>query len=362
MLNRPKSRLVAAAAVTGTVCALAVAAAAAATTTTPTWSGRQLVPHAFTNATPGLAAINLTNTGVRGMFITWKGQFNDEVHYQVKIGSRWSRSFILSGAATSAAPSAASYVDPTSHDAVVVAWKQQGSDRIYYDQGQVHSDRTISWTGPKLFTTGSSTTSNRAPSIFFPLNAVDKVIFAYRGPHDHVRYDVGKPDGRHFTFLGSKVIGTAADTHTSAAPDLTEIENQGAQAGTGTIYVFWKNLDAHTISYATTSDPLNSSSATPGVLTWSAASLVPGGLTTDGPEASTPELHGFAPLLLVYKGPDGLQVKYQELSANGGTWTTPAPVLSPRSTTAIGPALLNGTLATVESNNSGDIYLHHFSG
>jgi hypothetical protein len=97
------------------------------------------------------------------------------------------------------------------------------------------------------------------------------------------------------------------------------------------------------------------------VLTWSAASTVPGALTTAGPAAATPELHGFAPLLLVYKGHDGLRVLYQELSATGGTWTTPAPVLAPRSTTAIGPALLNGTLATVMPNSSGDIYLHHFS-
>jgi hypothetical protein len=359
MLNRPKSRLVAAAAVTGTVCAIAAATAALATT--PGWSGRQLVPHAFTNATPGLAQITLTNTGLRGIFITWKGQFNDEVHYQFKINGRWSKSALLAGAATSAAPSVASYVDPTSHDAVVIAWKQQGSDRIYYDQGQLASNRTINWTGPKLFTTSSDTTSNRAPSIFFPLNAVDKVIFAYRGPHDHVRYDVGKPDGRSFDFLGSKVVGSPTNFKTSAAPDLAEIENQGPQAGTGTIYVFWKNYDAKTISYATTSDPLNGSSATPGVLTWSTASLVPGALTTAGPAAGTPDLHGFAPLLLVYKGHDGLRVKYQLLSANGGTWSAPAPVTAPRSTTAIGPALLNGTLATVESNNSGDIYLHHFS-
>jgi hypothetical protein len=361
MLNRRKSRLVAAAAVTGTVCALAAATAASATPTPP-WSGHQLVPHAFTNATPGLAAINLTDTGVRGTFITWKGQYDDEVHYQVNINGHWSQPFILAGAATSAAPSAASYVDPTSHDAVVVAWKQQGSDNLYYDQGEVASDGAISWTGPVLFTIGSSTTSNRAPSIFFPLNAVDKVIFSYRGPHDHVRYDVGKPDGRAFDFLGSHVIGTAADTHTSAAPDLAEIENSGSAAGTGVIYVFWKNYAAKTISYATTSDPLNDST-TPGDLTWSTATLVPGAATTAGPAASTPLLHGFAPLLLVYKGGGGLEVKYQELSANGptGTWTAPAPVLTGRSTTAIGPALLNGILATVIPNSSGDIYFHHFS-
>jgi hypothetical protein len=358
MLNRPKSRLIAAAAVTGTVCALAAASAASATT--PTWSGRQLVPHAFTDATPGLAPIQLTNSGKRGTFIVWKGQFGDAVKYKYKIGRRWTATATIPGAETSAAPSAAFYVDPTSHDAEFVVWKQQGSRNIDYSQGQVHG-RTISWTTPKTLTTTIWTGTDRAPTVYFPLNAQDKVLIAYRGPHDHVRVDVGDPSGRGFTFLGSNEIGSAPDTHTSAAPDFAEIEGQGPQAGTGTIYVFWKNLGAKTISYATTPDPLDLTITDPGVLTWSAATVVPGALTTAGPAASTPDLHGFAPLLLVYKAPSGLHVWYQELSAPGGTWTTPATVIAPRSTTAIGPALLNGKLATVAPNSSGDIYLHKFS-
>ncbi len=62
MLNRPMSSLATAVAAAGTVCALGAATAAAAAPSAPrSWSGpKGPVPHAFSNATPGLTRIFLT--------------------------------------------------------------------------------------------------------------------------------------------------------------------------------------------------------------------------------------------------------------------------------------------------------------
>src|SRR5271169_3861654 len=117
MLHRSKSRLVAAAAAAGTVCALTAAGAATAAVSHP-WNGAGSVPGAYTNATPGLSAIYRTGQGVRGTFVTWKGQNSNKVLYKFKIAGKWAGGYVP-GALTTTSPAAAFYIDPNSVDAVI---------------------------------------------------------------------------------------------------------------------------------------------------------------------------------------------------------------------------------------------------
>jgi hypothetical protein len=351
MLNRPISRLATVVAAAGTVCALGAAtAAAAAPSSARSWSGpKGPVPHAFSNATPGLTRIFLTGTGTNGTLVTWKGKFDDRIHYEMRIGGRWSAAQTIPGAATSAGPSVAFYPDPTGHDAVLAVWKKLGSTRILYAQGQAHSSGTISWAAPATLP-GSLTSTTTAPAVLFPANAPhDRVIVAWKGPFDHVRYSVGTPAGRGFTWTPSDWLSAALITRTGAAPALAEVQTGTAQ---GTLYVFWKGYRSYQVRYATTSDPLNLSRSH---LTWSTTTVVPRAATGAGPAVSALGAHGAGPLLLADKAPRSLQVRYQTLHT---VWSARRTV--PGASTAVGPALLGGQLATTASDISGSIFFRYF--
>lgn len=263
MFHRRKSRLAVAAAA-GTFCALAAAGAAvAAPTTNPPWSKHNpAIPSAFTNATPGLAQIALTGKNVPGIFVTWKGQFDSRVHYKFRISGKWSRSEVIPHAFTNTSPAAAFYTDLKGFDSELVVWKQLNGGRIYYSQGIALGNGTINWTYPKVMPGGKYSTTSKSPAVLFPLNGKHpRVIVAFRGPYDHVRYEIGTetgPNGRSFTWGTRKVRsawispGTKTDpTLTGAGPALTEI----VTGGTGTVYVFWKGEGITApIDYATTPD------------------------------------------------------------------------------------------------------------
>jgi hypothetical protein len=335
MLNRPISRLATVVAAAGTVCALGAAtAAAAAPSSARSWSGpKGPVPHAFSN----------------GTLVTWKGKFDDRIHYEMRIGGRWSAAQTIPGAATSAGPSVAFYPDPTGHDAVLAVWKKLGSTRILYAQGQAHSSGTISWAAPATLP-GSLTSTTTAPAVLFPANAPhDRVIVAWKGPFDHVRYSVGTPAGRGFTWTPSDWLSAALITRTGAAPALAEVQTGTAQ---GTLYVFWKGYRSYQVRYATTSDPLNLSRSH---LTWSTTTVVPRAATGAGPAVSALGAHGAGPLLLADKAPRSLQVRYQTLHT---VWSARRTV--PGASTAVGPALLGGQLATTASDISGSIFFRYF--
>ena len=352
MLNRPMSRLATAVVAAGTVCALGAATAAAAAPSAPrSWSGpKGPVPHAFSNATPGLTRIFLTGTGKNGTLVAWKGKFDDRIHYEMRIGGHWSAARAIPGAATSAGPSVGFYPDPTGHDAVLAVWRKLASSKILYAQGQAHANGTISWGAPAALP-GSLTRTTTAPAVLFPANAPhDRVIVAWKGPYDHVRYSVGTPAGRGFTWTPSNWLSAAAITKTGAAPALAEVQTGTA---TGTLYVFWKGYRSYQVRYATTSDPLNLSHSR---LSWSATKVVPRGATGAGPAASALGTHGAGPLLLAYKAPRTLRVRYQTLRTG---WSAPRAV--PGASTAVGPALLGGLLATTASDTSGSIFYRFFS-
>ncbi len=374
MLNRPKSMLAAAAVAAGTVCA--VAAAGTAMAATPPWSANNpAIPNAFTNTTPGLAQIALTNQNINGLFVTWKGQYDNRVHYKFEIAGKWSKSLTIPGAFTNTSPAASFYTDLKGKDSELVVWKslsKSGFSAIDYSQGVTASNGTISWTKPTVLPGGLYSETSASPSVLFPLNAVHpRVIVAYRGPYGHVRYEIGTEagtNGRSFTW-GTKTdksnwigAGTKTDpTTTSAAPALTEIVSGGA----GTVYVFWKG-DSTTapIDYATTPDNPGTGLEGDASIPWTLQGSVPSGKfvaeSTAGPAVSSASVHGGGPLLLAYKGPDGFAIRYQTLTA--GVWSAVGYVSGDNNTTADAPALVNGTLANVARSTSGRIYLHSYTG
>jgi hypothetical protein len=377
MLHRPKARLVAVAAAAGTVCALAAAGTAMAGPTPPWSTHNPAIPNAFTNTTPGLAQIALTGRNIPGVFITWKGQYDSRVHYKFRISGTWSTSEVIPDAFTNTSPAAAFYTDLKGKDAELVVWKtvgRGGLSKIEYSQGVTSSNGTINWTKPTVLPGGSLAETSTSPSVLFPLNATHpRVIVAWRGPFDHVRYEIGTeagPYGRAFTWGTKKTksswisAGSTTDpTTTSAAPALTEI----LSGGNGTVYVFWKGDSATApIDYATTPDNAGTGLAGNATIPWTLQGSVPTGLTTlaattAGPAVSSANVHSTGPLLLAYKGPSGFYIRYQTLT--GTTWSEPyAFVNGQNNTTADAPALVNGTLANVARTTSGLIYLHHYNG
>lgn len=375
MLKRPKSTLAAVAVAAGTVCAVAAVGTAMATPTPPWSTHNPAIPNAFTNTTPGLAQIALTNRNIVGTFVVWKGQFDNRVHYKFRISGHWSKSEIIPGAFTNTSPAAAYYTDLKGKDSELVVWKSIGSgglSAIKYSQGVTASNGSISWTKPTTLPGGFYSETSASPAVLFPLNAVHpRVIVAWRGPYDHVRYEIGTetgPNGRGFTWGNKKTkstwIGAGTKTNpttTSAAPALTEI----LSGGTGTVYVFWKgNSGTAPIDYASTPDNAGTGLEGDATIPWTLLGSVPSGTslaaTTAGPAVSSASGHGTGPLLLAYKGPSGFAIRYQTFSA--GVWTAYAFVNGNNNSTADGPALVNGTLANVSRTASGRIYLHTFNG
>lgn len=361
MFYRPKARLAAAAVAAGTVCALAAAGAASAAPA-PQWSKTApAIPHVFTNEAPGLAAFYLN--GVRGTFVTWKGQLNNHVMYRYKVNGKWSKVESVPGAETTAGPAAAFYTDQNSKPAELVAWKALKSTTIWYATGEINASGTLSWSKTRSIAVKGDKLaySDSGPAVLFPLQSPNaRVIIAWRGPGHHVRYELGSPNGRYFTFDKSQWIsgGTTLDkTTTSGTPALTEVLGTG---GNGTIYVFWKaDGNGKAISYASTPDPTSGLTGNKTV-PWTLLGGVKGADSTSPPTATSVDEHGYGPLLLAYKGPSGNFIRYQELTASG--WSAYKFVTGPNSKTTISPSLLNRTLANVSPTSSGTIYLRSYLG
>jgi hypothetical protein len=355
MLNRSMSRLATAVAVAGTVCALGAASAAAAT---PGWSGRTgPVPHAFSNATPAMTSVTFPGHAAVNTLVAWKGQRGAHVFYEYTasptLSGGWSKLAFIPGARSGAGPSVASYIDPLGREAVLAVWKGLGNGKIFYAQGETHGDGTISWTAPVNLPHTRANSTDKAPAVLFPANAArDRVIISWRGPFHHVRIAIGNPVGRHFRFFPSHPVAPTPITQTGAAPALAEVQTGTAK---GRLYVFWRGRHSTEIRYATASDPLKVGST--GALDWSAPAVVPGAQTGTNPAASALSHHGFGPLMLTYKAPASLQVRFQLLA--GGVWSAPANV--PGALTGFGPAQLRGVLATTSADSSGNIFFHIFS-
>jgi hypothetical protein len=370
MLHRSKTRLAVAAAA-GAVCALAAVGAAMAAPTSPWSKSNPAVPHAFTNTTPALSQIQVN--GRLGTFLAWKGQFDNKVQYKYRLNGTWHATKVIPGAYTNTSPSAALFATKLGKQAVLVAWKTIGKNgglsTIKYSDGVVAGDGNISWSKPHVLPGGEYSETSASPALLFPANATHpRVILAYRGPFDHVRIEIGTEigtAGRSFSWGTKKVksawVSGTTSGETSAQPALAEILGAG---GNGTVYVFWKGNGAVApIYYATTTDLAGSGLDGNATLTWSAPSTVADGTgqaqTTGSPAVASANIHGDGPLLLAYKGPSGFYIRYQTF--NGTTWTAHKFVNGNNNTTALGPALVHGTLANV-SRTDARIFLHHYNG
>jgi hypothetical protein len=358
-----KSRLLAVAAAAGTVCALGTGVALAGSLTYWT-GGKNPVPGAFTNASPALAQY-FNNSNVPGTFIAWKAQRGSAIYYRATAGNKTTTGAIP-GAKTSDGPAAAFYPDPLSKNAEIVVWKNLKNDNIMYSTGEVTSANTLTWTTPRNIAVkgDKGAQTDEGPAVAFAINSPNaRVIIAWRGPGHHVRYELGTPTGRLFSFDPSDWISggtTLYKTTTSSTPALAEILNQST--GNGTIYVFWKaDGKSELISYASTPDLKNSGLQGSKTIPWTLLGTVPNGASTiasstSGPSATSINPHGFGPLLLAYKGPTGEAIRYQTLT--GTSWSNFAYVTGTNNRTTVAPAVLNSTLANVSNTVSARIYLH----
>ena len=377
-----RTRLTAAAAATGTVCALAAAGTVLASTASAgtIWSKTATIPHSYTNATPGLASFEQDNV-FGGVFVVWKGQLSNNVFYRYRFNGKWSPVRAIPGAHTTSSPAAAFYTNAQSQPSELVAWKALHSNTIFYSTGLIGSgpgSALTGWTSPRSIAVKGDPLaySDTGPSILFPINSPGaRVIIAWRGPGHHVRYEIGSEAGqndRHFTFFHSYWIsgGTATNsTTTSGTPSLAE---QVGPSGNGIVYVFWKADNTglkinKAIDYASVPDNVGGLGQKNGQLTWTLLGQVKFASSTSAPAASDLDpTQGTAPLLLAYKGPSGDFIRYQLLSLP--TTTTPASwspvffVQGSNNTTTIGPALVGRTLVNVSPTTSGLMYVHYYTG
>jgi hypothetical protein len=365
-MRHPKSRLVAAAAVAGTVCALAAAGAASAS---PVWSkSAPAIPHSYTNATPGLGSFFQNN--VSGTFVVWKGQLSSDVYYRYKVSGKWSPVRAIPGAHTNSSPAAAFYTNAQSKASEFVAWKALKSNTIFYATGLIGSGRNsaLSWTSARSIAVKGDTHafSDTGPSVLFPLNSPNgRVIISWRGPGHHVRYELGTESGKYkrlFNFDASQWISgntATSKTTTSGAPSLAE---QIAPNGNGLVYVFWKaDGSGKAISYASTPDLAGTGLTGSKTVPWTLLGQVPGAVSTSSPAASDlSPTHGNGALMVAYKGPSGDYIRYQLF--NGTSWTSYAFVTGKNRTTAIGPALLGRLLVNDSPTSNGLMYQHGYTG
>src|SRR5258707_9278252 len=102
MLNRPVSRLAAAAAAAGTVCALGASAAFAAPAAT--WSGpSKPIPGALTNSSPALSTVTFPDPIGQGIIAAWRGRgVAGHIFYKYRTNTtqKWSQLAELGGAQT----------------------------------------------------------------------------------------------------------------------------------------------------------------------------------------------------------------------------------------------------------------------
>jgi hypothetical protein len=362
MLKRPIGRLAAAVTVAGTVAALAATAAVAAPGAT--WSlPTRPIPGAVTNDSPSVGDISFNSALGQGTIVAWRGTgvFGHVFYkYRTPTLGHWTKTAFIPGAYTNSAPAIVQYGgthDPFHFDAVVAVWTGRFG-HIRYSEGETHPNGTISWTRPTIISVRYAD-SIEAPAAFFPYNSYVMVV-AWRGPANHVRYTIGTPSGRGFTWSKSAVVpgGTLGSPHclnapcTSATPAIAEVETMSQ---TGTMYIFWKQLGTTKIFYSAATD---SPSTNWNHVTWSATpQQVPDAATSVAPAASAipPLING--PILLVYKVPARTAVKFQTLT--GASWSVP-PARVRGAETTVAPALRGATLATTTPVTLGRIVLQFF--
>jgi hypothetical protein len=361
MFRRPMTRLAVTVATAGTICALGASAASAAPDSL--WTGPRTVPGAITNDSPGIGSIHFAVPNGLGQIVGWRGRGNaGPIFYKYHVPGLhkggWSAKGTFGGF-TSSAPAFGSYTDPFGRFAVLAVWTGPADHHIWFSQGETHPNGTISWTKAAFLPSKVAyTNTSAAPSVLFT-NHVYRVIIAWRGPANHVRFVIGTPDKRGFTWSVSRVVPGPSVTPTCKGgvpctgntPGLTEANASGI-AG---IYFFWQQLSskAAPILYSTTPDNA-ANLANP---KFTGPTQVPGAASLLGPAASDIGLNGFGPVLLAYKAPAKIRVRFQVLSTLG-TWSGVGTV--PGAGTVVAPALLLKELATTTPAQNGYIQLRFY--
>ena len=358
MVRRPMTRLAVTVAAAGTICALAASAASAAPHAS--WLPAGHVPGAITNDSPAIATINFPVPLGQGQIVAWRGRGNaGPIFEKYRVAglnnAKWSKVGRVPGF-TSSAPALGSYIDPLGRNAVLAVWTGPKDHHIWYAQGETRADGTIHWTTPTFLPKSvANTDTTTGPSVLFTGHAY-RVIIAWRGPASHVRFVVGIPRKRGFTWGDSEVVTGPSVTPTCKnypctgnTPALAEVNSSTG----GSVYFFWRQLGTKAILYSTTDDTA-ANLAHPVFLPTPVT--VPGAASLLGPAASDLGLNGLGPLMLAYKGPFGTGVKFQTLTA--GLWT--APALVPGAHTVSAPALRLNELATTTPAAFGSIVLHVF--
>ncbi|HVB45552.1 MAG TPA: hypothetical protein VNF47_22990 [Streptosporangiaceae bacterium] len=303
----------------------------------------------------------------QGIIVAWRGRGRTaHIYYKFRTASfhkgRWSKPGVIPGphAVTESAAAITAYTDPLGRSAVLAVWTGPRHRHIWYSQGETRGNGTIAWTGPAVLPkTVLYTNTIDRPAAFVPSHK-NVALVAWRGPANHVRYAIGTPHRRGFTWSKSTVVPgspvSPVGVHCTSAP-CTSATPAIAEASTGTakgtLYMFWKQYGTRHLFYASTPDPLTISTR----LAWTAPVMVPGAITLTGPAASVIGINGFGPLLLVYKAAFTTHVRFQTLT--GGTWSASSFV--PRAYTDVTPGLLRGLLATTTPTLIGNITLHVFS-
>jgi hypothetical protein len=362
MLRRSMTRFATAATAAGTICALGAGAAAAVPAAS--WSGPSApVPGAFTNNSPALSGVTFPGPVGQGTIVAWRGRgATGHIFYKYRtVGHGWSKLGVIPGAnaITNVAPAIRSYKDPLGRNALLAVWTGHADHHIWYSQGETRANGTISWTKPAVLPKNVALTNTVAgPSVFFPNNR-NLVIVAWRAPFNHVRFSIGIPHGRNFTWSNSAVVPgnppSPTKVHckqapcTSNTPAVAEVQTS---TGSGRVFVFWKQLGTSNIFYSTTVD---NGATNWSHLSWTGPTRVPHAATLLAPAASAVRV--FGPLLLAYKAPGNTHIRFQTFS--GTLWSLPANVPAARTTNA--PALFGGTLANTKPTTLGQIVLHHFT-
>lgn len=362
MLRRSMTRLATAVTAAGTICALGAGAATAAPAAS--WSGPSApIPGAFTNNSPAISGVTFPGPIGQGILVAWRGRgATGHIFYKYRTaGHGWSKLGEIPGgnAITNVAPAVRAYKDPLGRNAVLAVWTGHANHHIWYSQGETRTNGTIGWTRPTVLPERVTLTNTiQGPAVFFPNNR-NLVMIAWRAPFNHVRFSIGIPHGRNFTWSHSAVVPgnppSPTNVHcqqapcTSATPAIAEVQ---ASTGSGKLFVFWKQLGSSKIFYSTTTD---NGATNWSHLIWAGPVRVPGAATLLAPAASAVRV--FGPLLLAYKAPRSTHIRFQTFSR--GMWSMPGVVPDARTTNA--PALFGGTLASTRPTTLGQVVLRHFT-
>jgi hypothetical protein len=364
MFSRSMTKFAIAAAAAGTICTLGAGAAFAAPSSAG-WSGpKGPVPGAITNSTPTISSITFPGPIGQGTIAGWRARGNSgNVFFKYRAANlrkgKWSKKFQLTGANASSGPVFRPYVDPLGRNAVLAVWTGHLDHHIWFKQGETNGGGSIKWTKAAVLPSKVQfTNTTNAPSVLFT-NHVFRVVLTWRGPANHIRFVVGVPSGRGFSWSNSAIVpGPSVTSNCKGAPctaNTPAIAEQQVNATTGNIYFFWRQLSSSNIMYSTTAD----TAANLAKPKFSGPTQVPGvhAHTILGPAASDSTLSGFGPLLLAYKTPGSTDVRFQTF--NGSTWSTPAIV--PTTHTTVSPSLFINILGTTTPGLDGNIIWHVFS-